>query len=197
MARLTMMRILRTIDYRRMPWKNGGGETVEIALSPERATLADFDWRVSMATVASDGTFSSFPGIDRTLSILDGAGLTLVIEGRPPKLLTAADPPLSFPADVPTSARLADGPVTDLNVMTRRHALKHRVRKLHVEGALPITTNARELVLFCHNGSVALATEGVSATLHALDTAILQQPAALTLSAEIASEFFLIEMSPS
>ncbi|HXV30858.1 MAG TPA: HutD family protein [Sinorhizobium sp.] len=191
------MRILRASDYRHMPWKNGGGETVEIAASPERATVSDFDWRVSMATVASDGAFSSFPGIDRTLSILEGAGLTLVIEGRSPKLLTVADPPLSFPADVPTSARLAEGAVTDLNVMTRRHALRHRVKRLHVEGTLPITTNARELVLFCHRGSVALATEGVSATLHALDTAILQHPAALTLSAEIASEVFLIEISAS
>ncbi|MBP2237247.1 environmental stress-induced protein Ves [Sinorhizobium kostiense] len=190
-----MMRILRASDYKHMPWKNGGGETVEIAVSPERGTLSDFDWRISMATVASDGAFSSFSGIDRTLSILDGAGLTLFIEGRPPKLLTTADPPLSFPADVPTSARLNDGPVTDLNVMTRRHALKHRVRRLHVEGALPITTSAREIVLFCHRGSVALATAGVSATLHALDTAVLQHPAALTLSAEISSDVFLIEIS--
>lgn len=195
MARLTMMRILRASDYKHMPWKNGGGETVEIAVSPERGTLADFDWRISMATVASDGAFSSFPGIDRTLSILEGAGLTLFIEGRPPKLLKTTDPPLSFPADVPTSARLIDGPVTDLNVMTRRHALKHRVRRLHVVGVLPIATSAREIVLFCHRGSVALATAGVSATLHALDTAVLQRPAALTLSSEIASDVFLIEIS--
>lgn len=106
-----------------MPWKNGGGETVEIAVSPDRATIADFDWRISMATVATNGSFSTFPGVDRTLSILEGGGMTLSIEGRQPKLLTASDAPLSFPADVPTSAALSDGPVTDLNVMTRRQAL--------------------------------------------------------------------------
>ncbi|MDP1908248.1 MAG: HutD family protein, partial [Hyphomicrobium sp.] len=43
------MRILRAKDYRRMPWKNGGGETTEIAISPEGAALDSFDWRVSMA----------------------------------------------------------------------------------------------------------------------------------------------------
>ncbi|WEX76850.1 HutD family protein [Sinorhizobium numidicum] len=191
------MKILRSNDYRRMPWKNGGGETVEIAVSPDRAPLSDFDWRISMATVASDGHFSSFPGIDRTLSILEGAGMTLSIEGRPPKLLTVADAPLSFPADIPTSARLSDGPVTDLNVMTRRQRLKHRVRRLRLEGSQSVVSSARELVLFCHRGSVVLTTEGVSATLHAFDTAVLVHPSTINLSAEIASEVFLIEISPS
>ncbi|MDX1221394.1 HutD family protein [Sinorhizobium medicae] len=197
MARLTMMRILRSSEYRHMPWKNGGGETVEIAVSPDRATIADFDWRISMATVATNGSFSTFPGVDRTLSILEGGGMTLSIQGRQPKLLTASDAPLSFPADVPTSAALSDGPVTDLNVMTRRQALKHRMRRIHVEGAHPVATNARDLVLFCHRGSVALVTGGVSATLHGLDTAILVQPASLTLTADIASEAFLIEIGPA
>jgi environmental stress-induced protein Ves len=178
-----------------MPWKNGGGETIEIAVSPDRAPLSDFDWRVSMATVGNDGLFSSFPGIDRTLSILEGAGMTLSIEGRPPKLLTVADPPLSFPADVTTSAKLANGPITDLNVMTRRQTLKHRVRKLHIERSVPIASNASELILFCQSGSVTLSTGGVSASLHARDTAVLQQPGALTLSADIASEVFLVEIS--
>ncbi|MDW9416237.1 HutD family protein [Sinorhizobium meliloti] len=197
MARLTMMRILRSSEYRHMPWKNGGGETVEIAVSPDRATIADFDWRISMATVATNGAFSIFPGIDRTLSILEGSGMTLAIEGRQPKLLTTSDTPLTFPADVPTSATLVDGPVTDLNVMTRRQALKHRVRRIHVEGSQPVTTSARDLVLFCHLGSVALVTEGVSATLHGLDAAVLVQPGTLTLSADIASEAFLIEIGPA
>ncbi len=111
--------------------------------SPDRATIADFDWRISMATVATNGAFSIFPGIDRTLSILEGSGMTLAIEGRQPKLLTTSDTPLTFPADVPTSATLVDGPVTDLNVMTRRQALKHRVRRIHVEGSQPVTTSAR------------------------------------------------------
>lgn len=37
-----------------------------------RAAHSEFDWRISMATVATDEPFSIFPGIDRTLSILDG-----------------------------------------------------------------------------------------------------------------------------
>ena len=34
-----------------------------------------------MATIAEDGAFSQFPGVDRTLALVDGHGLTLQIDG--------------------------------------------------------------------------------------------------------------------
>ncbi|MBD9371855.1 HutD family protein [Rhizobium sp. ARZ01] len=128
------MHIVRSEDYRRMRWKNGDGETAEIAVFPPEAGLSDFDWRVSMAAVAADGPFSSFPGIDRTLSILEGEGMTLEIEGKPAITLTTRSDPLAFPADVPTTAALVKGPIVDLNVMSRRTRWTHRVEKWHVEG---------------------------------------------------------------
>ena len=48
------MRILRAEDYRKMRWKNGGGETAEIAVFPQNAGLDDFGWRVSVATVEAE-----------------------------------------------------------------------------------------------------------------------------------------------
>lgn len=146
------MRILRASDYKRMPWKNGGGETVEIAVSPEGAGLADFDWRVSMATVATDGPFSVFPGIDRTLSILEGAGMTLFIEGREPVLLTQSSDPLPFAADAPTSATLVDGAITDLNVMTRQGKLGHSVRHLGIDGHAELAPGSETTLVLCHRG---------------------------------------------
>ncbi len=74
--------ILTVSSYRRMPWKNGGGETVEIAIAPEGAALSEFDWRISVATVATNGPFSIFPGFDKTLSILDGEGMSLEMDGK-------------------------------------------------------------------------------------------------------------------
>src|SRR3712207_8945836 len=35
----TAMKILRSSEYRRMPWKNGKGETVEIAVFPPNASV--------------------------------------------------------------------------------------------------------------------------------------------------------------
>ena len=139
-----LVTILRAKDYRRMPWKNGGGETVEIAVFPEGAGLAEFEWRISMATVAADGPFSVFPEIDRTLSIIDGAGMTLAIDGREPVLLTQDSEPLPFAADAPTSATLANGAITDLNVMTRRGVYRHSV-------ARAVADNRRTIELTCGN----------------------------------------------
>src|SRR5690606_24981691 len=52
-----------------MPWKNGGGTTLQLAISPKGASLEDFAWRISSAQVAVDGAFSSFPGADRSLAV--------------------------------------------------------------------------------------------------------------------------------
>ena len=44
---------------------------------PAGAPLAAFDWRVSVADVAADGPFSRFPGVDRVLVLIAGAGMRL------------------------------------------------------------------------------------------------------------------------
>ncbi|SCB48768.1 HutD/Ves family protein [Rhizobium multihospitium] len=157
------MKLLRDSDHKRMPWKNGGGETVEIAVSPDGVGLADFDWRVSMATVASDGPFSVFPGIDRTLSILEGEGMTLLIEGRAPERLTQASEPLSFAADAPTSATLVDGTITDLNVMTRRGRFKHSVRRVSVDGHTEVAFEVGTSLVLCHRGNADIDGAGLGA----------------------------------
>lgn len=56
-----------------MPWKNGRGETLEIARDPSEPYL----WRVSSAKIEETAPFSSFPGYDRKLVVLDGPGIRL------------------------------------------------------------------------------------------------------------------------
>ena len=103
------------------PWKNGAGLTREIAVHPAGAGLADFDWRVSVAEVARDAPFSAFPGVDRCITLLRGAGMRLASEaGAFDARLDRPLLPLYFSGDLPLSATLIDGPCSDLNVMTRR-----------------------------------------------------------------------------
>ncbi|ACM28247.1 HutD family protein [Agrobacterium rhizogenes] len=184
------MRILRASDYKRMPWKNGGGETVEIAVSPGGAGLADFDWRVSMATVATDGPFSVFSGIDRTLSILEGAGMMLFIEGREPVLLTEGSDPLPFAADAPTSATLVDGEITDLNVMTRRGRLTHSVRRIGIDGGDELALGSETALVLCHRGHLDIGDR----TLSAGDCLLVEDAAGARHSVSGVAQLFVIEL---
>lgn len=150
------MKIVLAVDYRRVSWKNGGGVTAEIAAFPANASMEDFGWRISMADVAADGPFSCFPGVDRTLTLLEGQGMVLEIEGQGRRELDPASPPLSFAGDVPVMARLADGPVRDLNVMTRRGRFSHSVTPIAVEGHRALVIGAATAVIFCRSGWVAV-----------------------------------------
>lgn len=168
------MRVIRSGEYRRMPWKNGGGETMEVAVSPLGAKLDAFDWRVSMAQVAVDGPFSLFPGIDRTLMILEGRGIRLAIDGRPPVDLTVGSDPLPFPGDVPAAVSLIGGPVTDLNVMTRRGTVTHAVTCLRLGETIDVAIDVETALLLCHAGSVKVATPDGTARLDPLDSLLVE-----------------------
>ncbi len=159
------MRIINTAELPRSPWKNGGGETIEIAVHPAGAGLDNFAWRLSMATVAADGPFSIFPGIDRTLAILDGDGMRLVIADRPAITLDTNSPPLAFAADQPATATLIGGAVTDLNVMSRRDRVAHTVERLPLDGSTSVHAAGSVTAIFCQTGGIIIALSGTTAAL--------------------------------
>ena len=184
------MRLIRAGDCRRMAWKNGLGETVEIAVFPEASPLDGFDWRI---TVAADGPFSRFPGIDRTLSVLSGAGLDLTIDGASHRL-TPTSAPLAFPADVETRAELLGGPVTDLNVMTRRGRFTHAVRRLVLDGAERVERGQGVAVLHCVEGSASLSAGSDEARLGAGDSVMAEGG---TLALDGRALIFLVTLRPA
>ncbi len=191
------MRLLRNSDHRRMPWKNGGGETVEVIVSPEGSSLSDFGWRVSMAKVASDGPFSVFPGIDRTLAVLSGDGMALSIEGVGEKLLTPQSTPLAFPADAPTTARLTGGPITDLNVMTRRGVFRHTLARHLAEGSQGLPESSGERLLLALE-PLGVATADGLIGLQPLDALMLNgSESAEVVSAGERAAFYLVEITPA
>ncbi|MES2101444.1 MAG: HutD family protein [Pseudomonadota bacterium] len=112
------------------PWKNGAGLTREIAFGG--ASAAQFDWRISLAEVARDAPFSAFPGVDRCIVLLRGAGMRLrsargAIEPAIDHALTTPLAPFRFPGDVALDATLVDGACSDFNVMTRRGVFRSAV----------------------------------------------------------------------
>jgi len=107
------MRIIRVGDQPDVPWKNGGGTTRELLSAPSGSS--GFDWRISVATIAKPGPFSSFPGVDRTLIGLAGEG-RLRISGRMENV--APGSVIRFAGDEAVMALVGQEPILVLNIMT-------------------------------------------------------------------------------
>ena len=168
------MDIVRARDYLIMPWKNGGGATTEIAVGPSGASLETFDWRISMARVASDGPFSRFVGIDRTLAVIAGSGLVLTIGDRAPITLAAESAPVSFDGEAITSTKLLAGEITDLNVMTRRGRFIHRLTRIEQPIRCDFSEGAIAIVIAI-NADATIASDAAKGELHHGDAALLSR----------------------
>ena len=114
-------------------WRNGGGETREIISEPV-AEGKGFAWRASIATIAQAGGFSAFPGVDRIITLLEGAGVSLVFPAFSHRLRRGE--PLFFAGETPLSATpivTNDAGATnrDFNIMTRRDSHYATVMSVH------------------------------------------------------------------
>ena len=192
------MRIIRESEQKRMPWKNGGGETIEVGIAPANSSLDTFDWRISRARIDRSGPFSPFPGIDRTIVAIEGEGIVLRFENADPVTLTPAGPPLSFAGEMRVESELIEGTVTDLNVMTRRGRYRHRLTVLADGGPVDMSAGPHETVAIVAVGSANLRTGAGDIQLSDGD-AILLCAAAGTASVTPGpgSRLFLVEIRPA
>lgn len=111
-----MKAVCRYQDLPVSRWRNGGGETRELCCFPPGET--EFAWRASIATLAADGPFSRFPGIDRVITLLQGDPVTLTGENLEQRLMPHQ--PWAFAGELTLHARLSGGCSEDFNIMTRR-----------------------------------------------------------------------------
>lgn len=192
--------VFRSNEHPQMPWKNGQGITTEIMVYPPGAGLADFAWRVSMATVSQDGAFSTFDDIDRTLSVLSGTGIKLVVGQGDTIHLTKTSTPFSFAADAPAIATLIGSDITDLNAMSRRGSWRHHVTRISDKRA-PSRWSAQShtTLWFCAHGKAALS-DGSKPPIELGAGDALQISSGnknnWTISADYPAVLFLIELDP-
>ncbi|MFF2662370.1 HutD family protein [Kitasatospora sp. NPDC058032] len=172
------VRFLRAAERPATAWRNGGGVTREVAGEPAAGGPDDFRWRVSLADVATAGPFSAFPGVDRVITVVEGPGMALTVDGTE-HLVDAPFRPFAFSGDAATNCRLLGGPLVDFNVMTRRgHATADLVL---TERPGPIVVPADATVLLvCLSGTATLD----GAALARYDAALLTTPATHTLHPE-------------
>ena len=110
------MKVQRFSEHRAMPWANGLGTSYEVA--SDRNVDGVWTWRVAIAPVVADGPFSAMPGVDRELAVIEGNGMELEVDGESVKCMPGQL--VRFLGDASACARLVDGPVVDLGLMTVR-----------------------------------------------------------------------------
>ncbi len=136
--------VLPADQHRRMPWANGAGMTTEIIAWPSTDA---WEWRLSVADVDSSGPFSTYPGVDRTIALLRGNGFALTVGDHDERRIDQPFQPFDFSGDEPTSCRLLDGAVHDLNLMCRRVASSIRLEFVELNEAATIDVTGCELVV--------------------------------------------------
>jgi environmental stress-induced protein Ves len=167
-----------------VPWKNGGGSTTQIAIEPPDAGFDDFDWRISLATIANDGPFSIFPGVERTLALLEGHGMTLDIDGDERVLVGEDEPVVSFDGASAVDAKLNRGPTTDFNVMTRSARCHHTFGRRRVVGNSRFAPRGDVSILFLAEGdSLAVSSDAERIGMVRYDTVVFDNTTLWSLEA--------------
>lgn len=173
-------------------WKNGGGSTTEIVIEPPGAQFHDFDWRISLATISQDGPFSLFPGVDRTLALVEGPGLTLDVADSGRFVLGEEDTIIEFAGESAIQASLNDGPTIDFNVMTRRAVCHHKFGRRRLEGRSVFAPRGDWSVLFLADGEgLSVCSDDERIGLVRFDAVVFDTETVWTLEADEATVFIV------
>jgi environmental stress-induced protein Ves len=160
-----------------MPWKNGAGTTLEIVRDPPLP--AESRWRLSLASIAASGPFSPYPGYRRSVTVIEGAGFRLNVEGQTPMQLANCGASALFPGDAATSCELINGPSSDLSLMVREPGIILTVTVEACDIVRSFTAPAEALqAFFCLDEGLAFALGDTIVPLGRHDTILLVTDAA-------------------
>ena len=141
---MSQLKVLRAVDYPRMPWKNGGGSTEEITRDAGTG-LDGFGWRLSIADIGESGGFSTFAGYQRVITVLQGEGMTLTVDGQDTRPLLPLDP-FAFSGESQVSCTLLGGAIRDFNLIYAPQ--RYRVRLQWLAGEQRFFSSVSTLLIF-------------------------------------------------
>lgn len=137
---VTALVALAPASYRRTPWKNGGGVTVDIADAYRPGATpggwSGLVWRFGRTAITTPAPFSDLSGCDRVQVVVQGRGLVLrVSDGR---AIDLREPwrPARFSGDWAITSELGAGPVEVLNLIGDREAVALDLRVLRAGEAV-------------------------------------------------------------
>lgn len=147
--------IIRHSDLAVSRWANGAGTTRQVAAEPDDSGIDSFDWRVSIADVVGECSFSAFPGIDRTILLVEGRVMVLAIDGVECRLDPLA--PVRFGGEADVRCSVPEGPTRDLNIMCRRGEWSTSVEVLDArEPVSVVPSSGMTMFLACFAGQWSL-----------------------------------------
>jgi environmental stress-induced protein Ves len=139
--------IIPPTRFKTLPWKNGKGSTKELLVEGNQNEAA-FSWRLSMAPVTNDGSFSDFSGYHRNLILIEGNGIRLAHgNGQVDRLKQRFDM-ACFDGGWGTEARLYQGEITDFNVITREGVCAAQVDIFRQQSEHRLVVNADQLLIY-------------------------------------------------
>ncbi|WP_374644117.1 HutD family protein [Tabrizicola sp.] len=166
---MTPLQHLPATGYVTLPWKNGLGTTDEICLRPETADRDAFDLRVSRATIAAEAPFSAFPGVERIITVIEGAGLRLDFANH--SRLLAPGEPCRFDSGLTPVGIPLGGGIRVLNVMVARSVWQLGEARMQ-DAAGPIHPDPGGFAVIHALGGWTLASAAATLRLKPGDTAI-------------------------
>lgn len=191
---MSRARVLRAADYPRMPWKNGAGSTLEVLRDDAAGDGLDgFSWRLSIADVGQSGGFSLFNGYQRIITVLEGEGMQLTIDGQPSRPLRALDA-LAFCGDSQVDCQLLGGPIRDFNLIYSPSRCHARLQWL-AAGVSTLFSSAQTLLVFSAGEGLRVSFDGEALVLGQYDCLQLDDAALRQLRIEANAAYCLIELS--
>jgi environmental stress-induced protein Ves len=175
-----MITLIDPSQYRRTPWKNGGGITVDIA---EQGDV----WRFGRTPITEAGPFSDYAGFDRLQVLVAGRGLVL---DTPDGEIDVRTPfkPVRFSGETPITSRLEAGPVEVVNLIGDRARVKLALDVLTAGSTLGVEAGTH--LIYAAHGDASLEIDGMPQDL-ALDHALRVEAAGPTMIACTGGMFLL------
>lgn len=153
-------------DFRRQPWKNGGGTTTELAVHPASGRPL---WRVSIADVSTSGPFSDFSGYERTIMLLEGDGMRLAFDDASEAVVDRPYSPFVFDGAAKCQCTLLGGAVRDMNLMVDRTTARGAIEVLTGKDVRTRALTATWTLLHALAGRAQASFEGADYVLEAGD----------------------------
>jgi environmental stress-induced protein Ves len=138
--------LLDPAQYRRTPWKNGGGTSIDIAEKGET-------WRFGRTPIVAPGPFSDYRGFERVQILVAGRGLVLKTPGVEIDVRTPFRP-VRFAGETPVTSHLEAGPVEVVNLIGARGSVDVDLKVLGAGQTLALGPGTH--IAYCADGRADL-----------------------------------------